>query len=179
MAQIPTTCPCPGTPHPDGDTVTLRDKLGLKAGVMLQGSLIKANKDGVSDSEMTGLIVEAYVLHGVEAWTFVDAEGKPVPVSEATIRSLLLDDFSLSIAVSNAADDLYFGPMIVPLVLSGSISSPPSPTDESTSAATSKPSRKRSRRSSTTTTPTDAIATITPSPAGDSSSSPSSASAAA
>ena len=71
------------------------------------------------------------------------------------------------------ADNLYAEQVLLPLVRRAQTSSPPSPTEPSTSAETGleETPRKPSRRSSTSTTRTNGITTTTSPPAGDSSTS--------
>lgn len=160
-------CPCEGTPHPDGDTVYLRPRLSLAAGVAVQSLVIEARQTrGVAGADLLGTLAEAYLLHGVAGWTFLNPAGSPIPVTEETIRSQLLADFERGEAVASAADDLYLGPVVLPLFRAASPSSPPTPTDGSTSPPTDPPSSSLpepmpSERSSTTTTPMDGTATIT------------------
>ena len=185
MEQVKVACPCPGTPHEE-DTVGLRPKLGLVGGTIVQGVVVAAKKaadeaGGPLDVAVTtALVSEAYLLQGVAEWSFVDQLGKPVPVTAETIRSILLDDFTLASQVSEKADELYMESVIRPLLVPASTSLPPTPINASTSAPNGNtPKRpRRSRRSSTTTTPTDDTETTTTSPAGGSSSSRSEALAA-
>ena len=179
-------CPCPGTPHADGDTVGLRPKLGLVGGTIVQGVVVAAKNRAEAEGRpldvgtTTALVSEAYLLQGVCEWTLVDEIGKPVPVNAETIRSHLLDDFTLASAVSDKADDLYMEAVIRPLLAPASTSSPPTPINGSTSASNGRtPKRpKQSRRSSTSTTQTAGTETTSASPDGASSSSPSGALAA-
>jgi hypothetical protein len=164
---VPVACPCPGTPHEDGDTVDLRDRLGLAAGTAVQHLVIEANKgrpaDALADTAaITGLLSEAYLLHGVESWSFLDADGKPLPVNADTIRSVLLSDFALAYPVAEAADDLYMAAVILPLVPKAKTLSPPTPTRKSTSRPRSitQARRKQSKRYSTSTIQTDDTGTI-------------------
>ena len=157
--QIP--CPCPGTPHPDGDTVELREKLGLAAGIAVQRMIIEANQGRADTAELTGKLGEGYLLHGVEAWTLIDENGSLIPVNENTIRARLLTDFTVAAPIADAADDLYMAAVISPLVKKAERSSPTTPTNGSTSAnqGGSRPRPKRSKPSSTTTTLTVATET--------------------
>lgn len=167
-------CPCEGTPHPDGDTVYLRPRLGLAAGVAVQSLVIEAKQTaGVAGADLLGVLAEAYLLHGVVGWTFVNRSGEPLPVNEATIRSQLLADFERGEAVASAADDLYLAPVVLPLVREAPPSSPRTPTGDSISPPTSPPSSSPpepmlSEPSSTTTIPTDGTVTIMESLDGDS-----------
>lgn len=157
-------CQCPGTPHPDGDEVHLRERLGLAAGVQLQGIVLQGNALKRNLEETTGLLMEAYLKVGVAAWNLRDADGKPLPVTPETIAEQLLSDFVRATPVAEKADELYMGPVIGPLVNGAARSSPTTPTGTSTSrtASGSQKSPRQSKRSSTSTTPTAATATTSP-----------------
>lgn len=166
-------CPCPGTPHPDGDTVELRPRLGLAAGIELQNIIVQANREGRDTNSLTGILVEGYVRLGVCAWTFVDAAGKPVPVSPESIQSLLLDDFTRATPIAEKADELYEAMVVGPLVAAAATSSPSTPTESSTSPTDSgsPKSPTPSQPSSISTTPTEDTETTSDWPDGDSRSS--------
>lgn len=171
--QIP--CPCPGTPH-EGDTVTLADKLGLRAGVAVQNLIVKsveAEGDRLETADIIGILCEGYLLFGITGWTCVDAKGKRIDPSRELIRSYLLEDFTFSEPIAEAANDLYPAIAIRPLVARASMSSPDMPTEPSTSAPPTPLRRKPSKPSSTTTFPTDDTGTTSSAPNGVSSSSPS------
>jgi hypothetical protein len=173
-------CPCPGTPH-DGDVVTLRDRLGFLEATAVRKGVMLAGGDGpMATEDRLAKAVEGFVLLGVVAWSLVDEEGKPVPVSKVAIAERLLTHDEAAFEVGEAADDLYAAAVLLPLLNGASKSSRTTPTEPSTSPTTgSSPTPlKRSSRSSTSSTPTDDTATTSSSPGGDSSSSPSSASAA-
>lgn len=178
-------CPCPlndtGTPHPDGDTVTLRDRLDHRdvRTIRQAMSLINGDDEAVLTAQRLATCVEFYMLLGVASWTFVDEKGKPVPVSHKAIRERLFEAEDVE-SVSVIAEGRYNPVVLLPLVLGASRSSPPTPTDESTSAPTESPMNhpKPSKPSSTTTTRTDGTVTTMPLPAGGSSSSLKSVSAA-
>lgn len=156
-------CPCPGTPHPDGDMVFLRSKLGLAGGSMLQRLAIEANQARPDAADLTGMLAEAYLRVGVSGWTFVDVDGAPVPVTADSLQSWLLDDFALAAPIADKADELYLGPVLLPLVKAGARRSPSTTTAASTSRTSrgSAKNRKRSARSSTSTTQTDYTETTT------------------
>jgi hypothetical protein len=156
-------CPCPGTPHAEGDTVHLRQKLGLAAGIMLQRLIVEANQNRADSAELTGQLAEAYLRVGVASWTFVGDHERPIPVTPDTIQALLLDDFERGAPVADAADQLYMVPVLGPLVKRVANSSPSTMTNGSTSpmAGGSSKGRKRSKRSSTSTTQTDATEATT------------------
>lgn len=178
-------CQCPGAPHPEGDVVELRDRLGLAAGIAVQKLIIEANtaENRLDTARLTGLMAEGYLLHGVMGWNLVDENG-PIPVSEATIRSQLLEDFTRGEKAADAADDLYSLAVLAPLLTRVNKSLPPSrtrgstsPTGSSAKAKDGSPSTrsspkppKRSKPSSTTATRMDGITTISQSLAGVSSS---------
>ena len=160
LVSVPIACPCPGTPHPDGDTVFLRPKLGLGGGVALQSLLlgylreVNEGKRILDWEEITGILSEGYLLNGVSSWTLLDEDGKPVPVTRQTIGEQLLDDFTLSSAVGSVADGLYYDPVLAPLLTKLSESSTSSQTSKSTSATgkskgkTAKPRSRSTPRSS-------------------------------
>ena len=175
MARIP--CICPGTPH-DGDTVTLRPKLGFREAMTMQKAIVMARTQQDEDlevAEILAILAESYVRHGVESWTLVDEAGKAIPVSAAAVDRYLLPHIAAAMDVAEEADDLYQEVVLLPLLTRGSKSSQPTPTTDSTSPSTgSGPDPlKPSRPSSTTTSPTDAIETTSASPDGVSNSSPS------
>jgi hypothetical protein len=180
-------CPCPpkadGTVrHPDGDEVTLRERLDFHAATTIRKGigLLYLEDPGASTAEVLALLTEQYVLFGVRAWTVVDDRGKPIEVSKPAIREVLLSGRVDISGLADAADELYAPAVMLPLLAAAQSSSPPSPTDmTSTSATTTGPQRlpRPLRRSSTSTTRTGATGTITSLPGGVSSSSPSTKSA--
>ena len=157
MNTIPVSgvvCPCEGTPHPEGDTVELRETLGLAAGVALQRLLIGSDSP---QAEIVGALMEGYLRFGVVAWTFVDDIGKPVPVTPETIQSMLLDNFTRAYPVAEAADSLYEGPVFGPLATAAANSSRTTTTAASTSrrGSGSRRNGKPSKPSLTSITQTD------------------------
>lgn len=166
VTTVSVACPCEGTPHPDGDTVELRPKLGLAAGIEIQSSVRQAI--GQPDGVIVGILVEGYVRHGILAWSFVDRDGAPVDVTPETIQSWVLDDFTLASPVAELADTLYEDAVLGPLVRAAANSSPTTLTASSTSAPDtgSEPNPTPLSPSSTTTTPTDDTATTSSSPDG-------------
>lgn len=157
-------CQCPGTPHPDGDEVGLRPKLGLAAGVSIQRAVTDflLTNDRRREDDMLGLLVEGYVIHGVAEWNLVNEAGA-IPVNEATIREQLLDDFARARPVADKADELYKEPILGPLLKAGSNSSRATSTNGSmsvTRGSTTK-TRKRSKPSSTSTSATGSTETTT------------------
>ena len=172
MDPVNIPCICAAA-HPDGDTVTLRDPLPFRIAVTLRQSVAALYAEGQTPdvSEITGGLMESYLLYCIESWSLVDDEGRPLPVTKVNIRERILDNLGAMIVVRDAADEQYAEAVMLPLVRMGSSSSPPMPTGRSTSATNgSAPGHPRpSRRSSTSTTRTDATATTSGSLAGASS----------
>jgi len=138
-------CPCPGTPHPDGDTVSLYPKLGLHDGVYAQRKIIAA-VEGKSDSdEVIATLMDVYCRKGVAAWTCVDDKGKPLAVTPENIEAMLLSDFSIGTVVAERADALYSPALIDPLRLPAVKSSRPTPTNGPTSHKTASSPKPRKR----------------------------------
>lgn len=180
-------CVCPGTPHADGDTVTLRERLDFvrARAVRLAVTYMAAGKL-LPLPLMEAKFSEQFVLYGVEGWTLVDAQGNPIDPTLDAIEQFLQEHEAEADAIGTAGDGLYAQAVVAPLRLTVSLSSPPTPTNGSTSPETSaSPSTNSSdtpptplRPSSTITTPTDATETTSAPPDGASSSSQNSASAA-
>jgi hypothetical protein len=174
--NVTVPCLCPPNAvgearHPDGDTITLRDRLDFRSAATVRNRLAVATEERLIEGEILAVLVETYVLLGITAWSVVDEKGKPVPPSRENITDRLLVDFDAATMVGNAADELYTAAVILPVLARASTSSPPMPIAASTSApseATPTPP-KRSKRSSTTTIPTAVTATTSPLRAGASS----------
>jgi hypothetical protein len=171
-------CICPGTPHPEGDTVTLHSTVSFRVAMTMQKAVVVARTerdDDMDTAEILAILAESYVRHGIASWTVVDAAGKPVPVSPASVDTYLLPHIDQAMEVAEEADDLYQEAVLLPLLKRGSRSSQPTPTTDSMSPSTgSEPEAPTpSKPSSTTTTPTDATGMTSSSPDGASSSSPS------
>lgn len=160
LVPVRVACPCPGTPHPDGDTVYLYPKLGLAGGIVA-GQQVRNYSPALGVERLTAQLTETWVLFGVADWTFIDAEAKPLPVSEAAIRDLLLADYTLATPVADKADELYAGAVLDPLTRRPSPPSAPRSTAGSTSAKarSSTKRRKPPKPSSTSTTQTGVTAT--------------------
>lgn len=173
--QVPgIPCPCPNDPlaegdgprHPEGDTVELRERLGLAAGIEIQATV--RGLIGQPDAVIVGALVEAYVRHGVAAWSFVDKDGVPVEVTPDNVQAYILDDFTTASPVAEAADKLYEDAVLGPLVRAAATSSPTTPTESSTSPTDSgsPESLEPSKPSLTESTPTDDTETTSSSPDG-------------
>ena len=182
MAEIPCICPAgpDGEPRHTTDSVELHPKLGFRAADAIKTGLAAMYIDDpdAGIGEVLAVLREGYIVHGVASWTVVDAEGVPVPVTKGAVRSMLLSVPDAASIVADAADALYAEAVLAPLLRAASTSSPPGPTEGSTSPpiGSSDTPPTPSSPSSTTTSPTDDITTITRLHAGDSNSSQSLAS---
>jgi len=162
-------CVCPARPdgqtrHPDGDTVRLRDRLGFRDALSTRNSIVASQQEDarVAGFDLMATMTEAFLLVGIESWTLVDAKGKPVPVSRDAVRAFLDDHIEEAMIVGDEAITGYYDRYIAPLVDRASKSSPPTPTEDSTSPknGSSPRPRKRSRPSSITTSQTDVTETM-------------------
>lgn len=151
---VPVRVPCLSGEHPDGDSVSLKPKLGLAAGIAAQQTIQGIGK-GASSAEVTGTLLELYLRHGVAEWTLHNGSG-PLELTPDNLQSYLLDDFAMAEPIADVADSLYYAAVVAPLVAAASKSSQATPLAPSTSASTASPAprRKRSKRSSTSPTPT-------------------------
>jgi hypothetical protein len=158
-------CVCPpradgSTRHPDGDEVRLRERLDFRASVTVRQAVTLLNQDDpdADTAEILAVFTEQCLLFGIESWTLVDADGKPVPVTRTAIRAFMADHLEHALTVGDEADEKYTATVLLPLVQRAQNSSPRTPTDASTSAPSgSTPTPPTpSSPSSTTTSPTDA-----------------------
>jgi hypothetical protein len=176
--KVPCTCPpkANGEPRHDQDTVTFRDRLDFRGGMVIRKAItmLKVEDPDSGAAEVLAAMSEHYMLEGISGWTLVDSKGKPVECDKPAIRRFIAehDDIVFDNLV-DVADDLYAEQVLLPLVRKASASSQPSPTEPSTSAesGSEETPRKPSRRSSTTTTRTNGITAIGSQPDGDSSTS--------
>ncbi len=176
--QIP--CICPESPH-EGDTITLRDKLGLFEAASIRNAILvfKSNDPNATPADVLAVMGEASILAGVVSWTLVDEKGKAIEVTRQAIRDHLLTNIDVGMSIGDTAFEAYEAVML-PLLERAFKPSPASPTKSSTSRTNGSPQKapKPSKRSSISTIPTAATETTSTSLAGVSSSSQSSESAA-
>lgn len=147
-------CPCAGTPHPDGDIVYLHAELSAAGGMAVQGFI--SEPDPIRLQE---LLARVWLGHGVAAWTFLDDDGKPIPLTpENVVRALPYAKGGRLVA--DKADALYAEAVLAPLLERVAeleklqASSPPGLTPASpseTSAETTSPTKRRSPSSIATT----------------------------
>ena len=80
MSAVEIACVCPGTPH-ERDTVNLREVMDFVHGKALRYRVQLLEEDERADSALVlATLTEGYLLYGIESWTLVDADGKPLPV---------------------------------------------------------------------------------------------------
>lgn len=94
------------------------------------------------EQELEVRLGRVYLEFGIVRWTFVDEEGKPVPVERALIRKL---SWQAVFPVANAASTLYSEDLLRPLVGAASRSSPNGHTAPSTSARRRSSSTRQKR----------------------------------
>lgn len=150
--DINVTCPCPGSPHPDGDTVTLRDKPTFHMGTTALGW---AGRQTVSDVPSTGEIMEVYLRDGIIDWTFVEEDGTPRALNNEGI-DWLLEDYELAFPIAEQAAELYTDRIFDPLVKRISNSSRTGLTGNSTSRSSRRTRRVRPPSVSSSTTSSEA-----------------------
>ena len=115
MSAVEIACVCPGTPH-ERDTVNLRDVMDFVHGKALRYRVQLLEDAERADSALVlATLTEGYLLYGIESWTLVDADGKPLPVNAETIRSALLSRPEAD-EVSDRADELYAEAVMLPLL---------------------------------------------------------------
>lgn len=136
-------CPCPGTPHTE-DTVTFKSVLGIAGGVAGIAAMVAAVQDlgdKFNNISLAGYVFPVYLAHTVESWTFLDADGKPVPVADGDA----VLPFGTKYQIADAADDLFGEEITRPLAEMIRKSSPSGPTPKSTSPNRRSGASRRSR----------------------------------
>ena len=132
------TCRCPGgspIPHPDGDTVTLASRLSVPMGAAASAALNDALPTlGGMQAALTGVYLAPAPSGGITRWSFLDAEGKPEPISAETVERLIPWSNG-GMEVAEEADRLYAPELMAPFLRRLAKLSAPGPTDTSTSAS--------------------------------------------
>lgn len=146
MVAIGCICPLRAdgkTRHPDGDLIELRERFDFRSAITMRNALaIMYTEDpDAGFDEVLAVLSEKYILHGVESWSLVGPDDKPIPVTKGNIREYLLADTGAASLVADVADGLYQEQVMLPLLEMASTSSPPSSTDGSTSAQTGSPTK--------------------------------------
>lgn len=101
-------CECPGTPHPNGDTVTFPKTLPFEMLARVIGAIY--------DSDHQPNIRNAWDIYLFEApvsWNLLDEEGDPVPLSREGLEAL---PFADQYEIADYADSLYRDTVLSPLV---------------------------------------------------------------
>ena len=145
-------CTCPGTPHDEGDHVTMRPVLGFAAGaeaLRLRGEAIVVlaptggGADGtaplVDSSRTSELVGPLYIREGPTGWNVEDEDG-PVPYDPEVI----LANYTWAFPIATAGDDLYSEAILRPLVQRTNATS----ANGRTANGSTGPSTRRTRRSS-------------------------------
>lgn len=138
--ELPGPCRCAGTPH-DHDIVYLYAETPLDLGVAAHQA-IKAHPDD-APGLATAMTME-YVRRGICGWTFLDDEGREIPVTRDNIARVLPFDRG-GYEVSLKAVSLYDADVLRPLLSRLERSSRVIPIDASTSANLSSSPRRRKR----------------------------------
>ncbi len=133
-------CRCPGGPHGGGDWVRVFREVPIELGA----AVIVAGREAGGDAIVAeGFMAKAFFRFGVEAWSLVDEDGDPVPITGATLAALpFFDAYKIADVVAN----LHSAEILRPLLGRTSTSSPGGRTDGSTSPTptTSRRPRKAS-----------------------------------
>lgn len=145
-------CRCPGTPHPDGDSVSMDAELGQAAGIA--AAAIAASDEEMSGAQRYGLIIEQAVQMSVRTWTLEHTNGsgrnERIPVTPETVREQLpWDKGGAEVAIE--AMKLYGGSLGLPFggrkSAPSSSSTPTGPTESPSTSPRSSTKRKRRARS--------------------------------
>lgn len=129
-------CRCPGTPHPDGDTVYLAPKMPLALGF----AALHVVRNVSDPAELEGRLALLYLLFGITGWTFTDEDSQSVrfdPDHAAELIEQYLPLWEGGMTVARVADDLYGEAIFFPFNLARDQmrkSSQHGLTDDSTSA---------------------------------------------
>lgn len=105
-------CPCEGTPHPDGDVVSLWPEISAPGGMAVRALLMSPNLDTITFQEQLGTVLLRF---GVAEWTFLADDGQPIPVTPENVV-LALPYGKGGRLVADKADDLYADSVKDPLL---------------------------------------------------------------
>ena len=148
-------CRCPG--EHGRDVVSFFDRLDFHRATTIGKALafIENDDPATRPAEVLAVLSEYYLLYGIERWTLVGPDRKPLEINPASVRSQLLSHPDVSELVE-AADAQYGEQVLLPLVKRAARSSQDGQTDDSTSPTPSsnRATRRRSSRSSISTIPT-------------------------
>lgn len=132
-------CPCPGTPHADGDTIWLKAALDMDGGLAFASAFSSSGELPIDQA-----LGRSYLIAGIADWTFQDAKGAAIPVTPANVRRLRWSPAVIDLA--ERAAQLYGKDVLLPLVARAQASSRNGRAGKSTSPRkrSSGPRRKRS-----------------------------------
>lgn len=134
-------CPCPGTPHAEGDTVFLYPKLAFVDAVVVLRKLELASADGADPQEIGAVLMDGYLQRGIAKWTFLDEDG-PRPVNRTTIAEFSAANLMLAVQIADHADDLYSHALIDPLQAKSSRTTPTAKSTSPRRSTSPKPRKK-------------------------------------
>lgn len=149
--EVRVECPCPGTPHPDGDTVYLKEEPDVPMYVAWNVTFEGVQGSSLSISEwhadMQGAFAGVYLRHGIRGWTFVDEKGDAILITPTTVNRLL-PFMKGGKAVVDACDALYGTKLMAPLVAAlGTNRSPQRPKKKSSASGPTERSTPPTRAS--------------------------------
>lgn len=148
--EVRVECPCDGTPHPDGDTVYLKDEPDVPMYVAWNVTFEGVQGSALSISEwhadMQGAFAGVYLRHGIRSWTFVDEKGDSILISPSSVNRLL-PFMKGGKAVVDACDALYGTKLMAPLVEALGRTRPQRPTKKSSAAGRTGKSTPRTPNS--------------------------------
>lgn len=116
-------CACPGTPHAEGDTITLRERLGFDANVAALSAIFSGDGEPVSSKAWA-----VYLHEGPIKWNLLDEHGEPVPLTREALDALPFED---QYEIADHGDTLYGTVVLAPLVRRMKSSSASGPTGAS------------------------------------------------
>lgn len=120
--EVKVACPCPGTPHPEGDVVWLKPEPDVALFVAFNITFESVRGSALSlqtwYADMQGALSELYLRHGIRAWSFTDEKGDAVLIFPSTVARLLPYNKGGK-EVADACDALYSTVLLAPFVEAG------------------------------------------------------------
>lgn len=137
-------CRCPGTPHPDGDVVWMRDRPDTAMALAAESSMHQSSN---LMGEPSAAVFSVYIRHGVVRWNLLTEEGKAIPVTFDTILDRMADWLHGGKIVSEKGVELYHSLIFAPPAPARVASQPPTRKGSSTppngASGQSRPSSRR------------------------------------
>ena len=116
--EVNVECPCPGTPHPSGDTVYLKPEADVPMTLAFNVTWQNVASGGLTveefNADMQAAMAGVYLRHSITGWTFVDEKGEIIRVRPSTIATLL-PPHKGGLKVAEVADELYSATLVAPL----------------------------------------------------------------